>query len=139
VSNISRKLRSIRALSKKNESGVSLKQDNRALHKFADTLYAYSQRNGDFPVSVALCPQRYTLALFWCELRQAPHALFEKDLLFRARCRIYSFPNDGVGFVVVAPGPTSLSAVDIHRKVVGNTEYPRTKVIFLTGINATTD
>jgi hypothetical protein len=109
------------------------------LHKLADTLYAHSQRNGDFPVSVALCPQRYTLALFWCELRQAPHSLFQKDPLFRARRRIYSFSNDRVGFVVVAPGPTSLSAVDVHRKIVGNTEYPRTKVIFPAGINATTN
>jgi hypothetical protein len=131
------------AVAKKCGSGASFKQDNRALHKFADALYAYSQSSCDFPVSEALCPQRYTSTLFRSQLRKCvfdpPYSLFQKDLLFRTRCRIYAFPNDRVRFIAVALGPTSLGAVHVHREIMGNTEYPRTKVILPARVKTTTD
>src|SRR5258706_14538884 len=82
-------------LAEKTRSRVSLKQENRALHEFADTLHAHSQSESNFSISEALRPQQYTLALFRCELGkclfEALHSLFQKDLLFGARRRVYPF------------------------------------------------
>ena len=107
---------------------MNLEQRDRALHEFTDALHADSQSIGDLPVSETFGPQQYTLALLGRELRESnfevSQTLLQDDLLFRARSWICAFTSQWAGFIVVAMGPTSLRTVDIHGKVVSDTEYP---------------
>jgi hypothetical protein len=75
------------------------------------------------------------LALFRREVRKSilelPHSFIQNDLLFRARSWIYVFPNHRVGLVVFTLGTAPLRPVDIHRKIMSDTENPRPKVVVL--------
>jgi hypothetical protein len=97
---------------------VNLEQADRALHEFTDALHAYSQSEGDLPVSEAFRPQQYTLALLRRELRKSifelPHSFIQNDLLFRTWSWVYVFPNHWARLPVFGWGTASLGAVNIH-------------------------
>jgi hypothetical protein len=124
-------------------SYVNLEQADRALHEFADALHTYSQSASNLPVSEALYPQQYTLTLFRRELShgtfEVPHALVQKDALFRARSWIYVFANQRTSFLVFVLGRASLKAVDIHGKIVSDTENPSAKIVDLFARKASTN
>jgi hypothetical protein len=122
---------------------MNLEQANRALHEFTDALHADSQRDSDLAVSKAFCPQQYTSALFWGELRKCVfkvlHSLIQEKLLFRTRSRIYAFSKHWTGFLVVAAGTAKSRAVHIHGKIVSDTEYPRAKIVPRVALKALAD
>jgi hypothetical protein len=113
------------------------------LNQFANALHTYSQSASNLPVSEALCPQQYTLTLLRRELShgtfEVPHALVQKDALFRTRSWIYVFANHRTRFLVFILGRPSLRAVDIHGKIVSDTENPSAKIVGLFALKASAD